>query len=201
MTNAVQSFIKTIKRKLGYPEVSILILGDDNSATRNRTLVLKAHADLDTYILDDSLVELPAPETFSFHSNHFLPFESMLYFIDATKEEMIKHERNFFWEQICWNETTKSLPIAICAYNSHIQGSLSRAELIENLSLIRLSDHLWELFETGETQDSNGLLTALNWLKKVIRMGYLKSWEIKEELIESLGPRKVDLIIDDEDNN
>lgn len=197
MTNFIQNFRRLIRRKLGYPEVSILVLGDDNPATRNRALLTKSETSLNEFIVDSSLVELPYALNFKFKHNQFIPFEGLLYFIDSTKEEMIKHERNFLWEKIVWNAETKNLPIALCAYNTNLQGALSRGELIENLSLIRLTDRLWNLFETP---DVPSVLEALKWLKKVIHIGYVKSWEEKEKLLLKIKPVEIQITTEEEND-
>ncbi len=197
MTNFIQNFRRSIRRKLGYPEVSILVLGDNNPATRNRALLIKSETSLNEFIIDSYLVELPYALNFKFKHNQFIPFEGILYLIDSTKEEMIKHERNFLWEKIVWNPETQNLPIAICAYNSNLLGALSRGELIENLSLIRLTDRLWNLFETP---DVSSILEALVWLKKVIHIGHVKSWEEKEKLLSKIKPVEIQITTEEEND-
>jgi len=198
MTNFIQNFRRSIRRKLGYPEVSILVLGDNNPSTRNRVLLIKSETSLNEYIIDSSLVELPYALNFKFKHNLFVPFEGLVYFIDSTKEEMIKHERNFLWEKIIWNSETQNLPIAICAYNSNLQGALSRGELIENLSLIRLTDRLWNLFETPDVPT---ILDALKWMKRVIHIGHVKSWEEKEKLLSKIKPVEIQITTEEEEND
>ncbi|MHA2357184.1 MAG: ADP-ribosylation factor-like protein [Candidatus Heimdallarchaeaceae archaeon] len=196
MTNFIQNIAQSMRRKLGSPEVSILVMGDNIPATRNRVLLIRANTKLTEYIVDSVLTELPCDENFKFRLKQFVPFEGLLYLIDATKEEMIKYERNYFWEKIIWDETIQDLPIAVCAYNSDLQGALTRGELIENLSLIRLTDRLWNLFETPDT---DSLINALEWLKKVIHMGYIKPWATKEELLEKIKPIEIQLSSEEEE--
>ena len=197
MTNFIQNISQKIRRKLGYPEITILVMGNDIPATRNRVLLFRSNTSLLEYIIDSCLTELPYSEKFRFKPKQFLPFEGILYLIDATKEEMIKHERNYFWEKIIWAEETKNLPIAICAYNSELQGALSRGELIENLSLIRLSDRLWNLFEIPNEQS---MLEVLKWMKQIIHMGYVKSWTEKEKLLEKIKPIKIQIPSEEEND-
>ncbi|MHA1198449.1 MAG: ADP-ribosylation factor-like protein [Candidatus Heimdallarchaeaceae archaeon] len=197
MTNFIQNFRRSIRRKLGYPEVSILVLGDNNPSTRNRALLIKSETSLNEFIIDSSLVELPYGLNFKFKHNQFIPFEGLLYFIDSTKEEMIKHERNFLWEKIVWNAETQNIPIALCAYNSNLQGALSRGELIEYLSLIRLTDRLWNLFEIP---DMPSIHEALQWLKKVVYIGYVKSWEEKEKLLLKIKPVEIQITTEEEND-
>ena len=191
MTNFIQNFIHSIRRKLGYPEVSILIMGNNNPATRNRVLLLRSNTSLNEFIIDDLLIELPYSTKFKFKQKQFVPFEGILYLIDATEEDMIKHERNYFWEKIIWDKETANLPIAVCAYNSNLQGALTRGEMIENLSLIRLTDRLWSLFETPEVDD---LVDAMKWIKRIVHMGYVKSWEEKEKLLEKVRKKQVQIV-------
>lgn len=197
MTNFIQNLKSSLRRKLGSPEVSILVLGDNTPATRNRTLLMRSNTSLSEFIIDSSLTELPYSLGFKFKHKQFVPFEGLLYLIDATKEEMIKHERNYFWEKIAWDSETKNLPIAICAYNSNLQGALSRGELIENLSLIRLTDRLWNLFDIP---DISSQLEALKWLKRVIHIGHIKSWEEKEKLLEKIKPVQAQFATEEENN-
>jgi hypothetical protein len=195
MTNFIQNISQSIRRKLGYPEVTILVMGDDVPATRNRVLLLRSYTSLREFIIDSNLTELPYTEKFRFKPKQFLPFEGLLYLIDATKEEMIKHERNYFWEKIVWAEETKNLPIAVCAYNSELQGALSRGELIENMSLIRLTDRIWNLFEISNEES---MLEVLKWLQQIIHMGYVKSWLEKEKLLEKIKPIKIQIPSEEE---
>ncbi|MFW9851318.1 MAG: ADP-ribosylation factor-like protein [Candidatus Thorarchaeota archaeon] len=197
MTNFIQNISQSIRRRLGYPEVTILVMGDDIPATRNRVLLLRSYTSLREFIIDSYLTELPYTEKFKFKPKQFLPFEGLLYLIDATKEEMIKHERNYFWEKIIWAEETKNLPIAVCAYNSELQGALSRGELIENLSLIRLTDRLWNLFEISNEES---MLEVLKWMKQIIHMGYVKSWSEKEKLLEKIKPIKIQIPSEEEND-
>ncbi|MHA2309705.1 MAG: hypothetical protein ACXABJ_10530 [Candidatus Heimdallarchaeaceae archaeon] len=197
MTSFIRRTIQAIRRKLGYPEVSILVMGDDISATRNRVLLIRSSTSLDEFIVDSVLTELPYSDKFKFKQKQFEPFESILYLIDATKEEMIKHERNYFWEKIAWDEKTQKLPIAVCAYNTNLQGALTRGELIENLSLIRLTDRLWNLFEVP---DVPSIITAMKWLKRIIHMGYVKSWEEKEKLLVKIKPIQIQIPSEEEED-
>ncbi len=197
MTNFIQRTFQTIRRKLGYPETSVLVMGDNLPATRNRVLLMRSNTSLNEFIIDSCLNELPYTEKLKFAPKQFLPFEGILYLIDATKEEMIKHERNYFWEKIIWDEEVEDLPIAVCAYNTDLQGALTRGELIENMSLIRLTDRIWNLFEVP---DVDSLVESLKWMKKVIHMGYIKTWEEKEKLLEKIQPIKVQFPSEEENN-
>jgi len=196
MTNFIQNIAQSMRRKLGSPEVSILVMGDNIPATRNRVLLIRSNTKLTEFIVDSVLTELPCAENFKFKPKQFVPFEGLLYLIDATKEEMIKYERNYFWEKIIWDEALQELPVAVCAYNSDLQGALTRGELIENMSLIRLTDRLWNLFETP---DIDSLIEALKWLKKVIHMGYIKPWAKKEELLEKIKPIEIQIPSEEEE--
>jgi hypothetical protein len=197
MTNFIQNLLHLLRRKLGYPEVSILVMGDDNPSTRNRVLLMKGNTSLSEFIIDSVLSKLPYPENLKFKQKQFLPFEGIVYLIDATRDEMIKYERNYLWEKIIWDSETQNLPIAICAYNSDLQGALTRGELIESLSLIRLTDRLWNLFETPDTPL---LIDALNWMKKVIHIGYIKPWDEKEKLLERIKPVQIQVKMEEENN-
>lgn len=185
MTSYFKRLKLSIRRRLGYPEVSILVMGADNPATRNRIKLLRSNLSIYEYLLDNYFTTLPYSPRFRFPTNLFTPFEGILYLIDASKEENIKYERNYLWEKILWDSATSSIPIAICAYNSDLQGALARGELIESLSLIRITDRLWNIFETPTIQS---MMNALQWLKQIIHMGYVKSWELKEKLIPKLQP-------------
>ncbi len=197
MTNFIQRTFHTIRRKLGYPEISVLVMGNSLPATRNRVLLMRSNTSLNEFIIDSCLNELPYTEKLKFTPKQFIPFEGILYLIDATKEEMIKHERNYFWEKIIWDDEVEDLPIAVCAYNTDLQGALTRGELIENMSLIRLTDRMWNLFEVP---DVDSLIESLKWMKKVIHMGYIKPWAEKEKLLEKIQPIKVQFPSEEENN-
>lgn len=197
MTNFIQRTFQTIRRKLGYPETSILVMGNNLPATRNRVLLMRSNTSLNEFIIDSCLNELPYTEKLRFKPKQFDPFEGIIYLIDATKEEMIKHERNYFWEKIIWDESVEDLPIAVCAYNTNLQGALTRGELIETMSLIRLTDRIWNLFEVP---DVDSLVDSLQWMKKIIHMGYIKPWAEKEHLLEKIQPIQVQFPSEEENN-
>ena len=190
MTSYFSNLVLKIKRKFGYPEVAILVTGNNTPAARNRFRLILSNTKIRDFLVESAFVELPISDKFTFKPKQFDPFEGILYLIDATKEELIKYERNFLWEKLLWNEHANSLPIAFCAYNSDLQGALTRGELIENLSLIRITDRVWELFETPSVEQ---LVEALYWLRKVIHMGYVKPWEKKEGLLEKMTLREMQL--------
>ncbi len=191
MSSRIKLLRQKIKRRLGKPEVSILIMGNNTPAVRNRVKLIQTYASHDQYIIDDFLCELPVNERFRFKPRLFEPFEGILYLIDATDEDMIKHERVFFWEKLMWNENVKGKPIAICAFNSNLQGALTRGDIIESLSLIRVTDRNWQLFDAPEI---DSLLNALDWLKRIIWLGWTIDWSIKEELQEKLANKKIVVI-------
>lgn len=197
MSSKIHQLVLKVRRRIGKPEVSILIMGNNTPAARNRVKLLNAEISLDDFLLDDYLCALPVEDKFRFKPNLFESFEGILYFIDATAEDMIKHERAFFWEKIVWNDEIKEKPIAICAYNSNLQGSLTVGELIENLSLVRLTDRVWKLFPVGKTED---FIDALHWLKEAIWMGWTLEWEKKESLKTKLSQKKIVVVEKKTDN-
>ena len=90
MTNFIQRTFQTIRRKLGFPETSVLVMGDNLPATRNRVLLMRSNTSLNEFIIDSCLNELPYTEKLKFKPKQFIPFEGIIYLIDATKEEMIE---------------------------------------------------------------------------------------------------------------
>lgn len=64
-------------------------------------------------------------------------------------DENVAEIRREFWQNFIWETEDKPLLLAIVYPDTSTFGSLSRSQLIESLSLVRLTDRPFELFENN----------------------------------------------------
>ncbi|MCY3413273.1 MAG: hypothetical protein INQ03_16655 [Candidatus Heimdallarchaeota archaeon] len=76
------------------------------------------------------------------------------------QEDEIANIRRDFWENYVWKTDNDPLPLALIIPNSKDFGSLTTAETSEALSLIRLTDRPFRVFELQEDVELN----VMNWL-------------------------------------
>lgn len=95
-------------------------------------------------------------------------FDAFVYVIEAKDMDEIKIHRQLLWEKLIWNPFTSGRPIIIFLTNFSL-GLLTKEEIIETFSLIRVNDRLWNVFE-GELEDDNadGIVNVTNQLMSYI---------------------------------
>ncbi len=97
-------------------------------------------------------------------------FDAFVYLIDAKDMDEIKHHRQLLWEQVIWNSSTTGRPLILFLTNFSM-GLLTKDEIIESLSLIRVTDRIWDVVE-GAAEDSNshGIESVINRLISYIEV-------------------------------
>ncbi|MCG3217521.1 MAG: hypothetical protein KAR35_00860 [Candidatus Heimdallarchaeota archaeon] len=97
-------------------------------------------------------------------------FDAFVYLIDAKDLDEIKHHRQKLWEKIIWNPSTSGRPIVLFLANFST-GLLTKEELIESLSLIRVTDRLWDVIEgSSEDDNSQGIESVIDQLKSYVEI-------------------------------
>ena len=68
----------------------------------------------------------------------------------GVSDENIGDIRRGFWEEFIWKTAEMPLLLALVIPDSTSFGSLSKAQIVEGLSLVRLTDRPFQIFEHGE---------------------------------------------------
>lgn len=104
-------------------------------------------------LTEDMDIEWIQHEVDAFRDYHFSEsyanYSGAVVNIHVDDDEIIGLRRDF-WENFIWKTEKLPIPLAIVIPKTTKYGSLTKAELFEALSLIRLTDRPFELFETGE---------------------------------------------------
>jgi len=88
-------------------------------------------------------------------------------------EDNVTQQRREFWEHFIWKTSEMPLPVAIVIPSTQGYGSLSKAQVFEYLSLIRLTDRPFELFEYNE----NVVSEVYGWLTRLSSLVHRKKRE------------------------
>ncbi len=91
----------------------------------------------------------------------------------GVNDENISQIRKDFWENFIFKTEDKVQTIAIIIPPSDKYGSLTRSQVIEFLSLIRLTDRAYEVFEYSD----NIAETVVEWLGKMCGLVHKKERE------------------------
>lgn len=81
-------------------------------------------------------------------------------------DENVKEVRKQFWENYIWVTEDDPIPLALIIPDSNEPGSLTKSQVIESLSLVRLNDRPFEIFEFNDdtsTQLMQWLLRLTAW--------------------------------------
>ncbi len=103
----------------------------------------------------DSLAGMVYPSKLPF-------FDGIVLNLDVNDENLIEMRKQF-WEEVIWKTENLPKPLAIVIPSSKKLGSLSKSQTIEGLSLQRVTDRPWELFETSDEVPSE----IFSWLMAV----------------------------------
>ena len=108
--------------------------------------------------------QLQEAESFNgYHfSANFVDFDGVVLNVAISDDEIQEFRKNF-WEKYVWKTENKPQVTALVIPNSNTLGSLTKAQVIETLSLIRLTDRPIEIFEMNE----NTALEVTNWIIKM----------------------------------
>lgn len=104
-------------------------------------------------LTEDMDIEWIQHEVDAFRDYHFsesyAKFSGAVVNIHVSDDEIINFRRDF-WENFIWKTEKLPIPLAIVIPKTTKYGSLTKAEIYEALSLIRLTDRPFELFESGD---------------------------------------------------
>jgi hypothetical protein len=116
--------------------------------------------------------ELNEAESFrDYHfSSNITDYDGIIINMDISDDD-IQDFRRDFWEHYIWQTEDKTLVTALVIPNSNSAGSLTRSQVIEALSLIRLTDRPFELFEIEDDFADK----LLDWLIKTSIFAHRKS--------------------------
>ena len=129
--------------------LTFLLLGND------KELIKKLKSDLEAAsknILWDSEL-LSQSFTVERMEEHLKSFDAFVYLINAKDLDELKYHRQALWEKIIWNPSTSGRPIVLFLANFSV-GLLTKEELIESFSLVRVTDRIWNVIE-GNVEDDN----------------------------------------------
>lgn len=91
--------------------------------------------------------EAPTFREYHFSSN-LTDYDGILVNIDIS-DDLMSEIRKDFWENFIWKTEDKSMVTGVIIPDSNKIGSLTKSQVIEGLSLVRLTDRPFQLFETG----------------------------------------------------
>jgi hypothetical protein len=121
----------------------------------NKELIKKLMTDLET--VSDNIFWDSELLTQSYNAERMeerlKSFDAFVYLIDAKDMDEMKNHRQSLWEKIIWNPSTSGRPMVLFLANFSM-GLLTKEELIESLSLIRVTDSIWNVIE-GNAGDNN----------------------------------------------
>ncbi len=81
----------------------------------------------------------------------------------AIDEDNLTQERRDFWENFIWKTEHSPLAFALVIPDSNKYGSLTRSQIMEGLSLIRINDRPFEIFENIE----NCEIDIVEWMTRI----------------------------------
>ena len=121
-------------------------------------------------------------ESFSdfYFGSSYMDYDAALLNLDISDENVTDIRRDF-WQEFIWKTQDMPQLLAIVIPNSNSFGSLSRAQVIEALSLIRLTDRPFELFEHGVHSPED----ILSWITSYASIVHRKKREVEEEKTET----------------
>ncbi len=92
-------------------------------------------------------------------------------------DDEISEIRRDFWENFVWRTEDRPIPVAIIIPNTSKYGSLTTAEVTEALSLIRMTDRVYRIFEYNDNVAND----VSNWLTHISAIVHRTEVEIKTE--------------------
>ena len=107
--------------------------------------------------------------------------DAIIFVVNGEGDSRIKKDRAIFWEKVIWDSITKEMPITSLIYNSESYGSLNEEEIIEYLSLVRLSDRFWSVFQLSLEKEKAD--EVVSWMERIVKLVGVKD---KSEWIEAI---------------
>ncbi|MCF2143147.1 MAG: hypothetical protein K9W42_05555 [Candidatus Heimdallarchaeota archaeon] len=110
--------------------------------------------------------------------------DGAMFIVNATKMDELSKIKEFLWEMFVWDTRTANIPILIASYNAEKAIALTKSEIIEAFSLIRLTDRLWNVLEIHENKKED-ILACLEWLDM-----YIETLGIKPKVLKKKSSSK-----------
>ena len=95
-------------------------------------------------------------------SSNYTDFDGAVLNVGISDDEILDFRKDF-WENFVWKTEDKPLVTALIIPNSNKLGSLTKAQVIESLSLVRLTDRPFEIFEMNDSTSED----VLNWIMQM----------------------------------
>lgn len=108
-------------------------------------------------------------------SSSYAEYDGAVVVLNIDDENIVDVRRDF-WENFIFKTSSNPLPLALIIPRSDKFGSLTRAQVKEALSLIRLTDRPFELFEDGEGIAQQVFI----WLEQICSLVHKKEREPAE---------------------
>ena len=89
------------------------------------------------------------------------------------KEDNLQNNRKDFWENFIFKTRDHPIPLAILVPSSDQFGTLTIPQIYEALSLVRLTDRPFKIFEYSDTVDDE----IVTWLSKICSLVHRKTKE------------------------
>lgn len=125
--------------------------------------------------LDIKIVKEEVENFKNYHISKLTNYNGLI--INLSIEETdLKSIRKDFWENFMWKLNEFQIPFALVIPNSNQYGSLTKGQIFESLSLIRLTDRIFEIFEQNENVEKE----VIDWLTNICSIAFRKEFEIKE---------------------
>ncbi len=139
-----------------YGRLDFLFIRVGKTSPLLQKLIELSPKDEDVKTINWDLIEVDSLEGFRF-PNKMPEIDGIALVLDINDENVSEMRRNF-WEYFVWQGIPK--PVALVIPDSSKLGSLSKSQVMEALSLQRVTDRPWELFEMGENVETQ----VFNWL-------------------------------------
>ena len=116
---------------------------------------------------------------------HLACFDAFIYLIDANDLSEIKIHRQILWETIIWSTFSIGRPLVLFLINS-ASGLLTKSEIIESLSLVRLTDRVWDII-IGQEADANaqGYMDLIDQLEQFLDVVAPSSDPLKKAYLDN----------------
>ena len=124
------------------------------------------------------LNESPTFREYHFSSNT-TEYDGILLNMDISDNELTEFRKDF-WENYVWKTEDTPMVTALVIPDSTKVGSLTKSQIIEGLSLVRLTDRPFEIFETS----SDNVEKITNWIINMCIVAHRKE-RIEQETNEA----------------
>lgn len=108
--------------------------------------------------------------------------DGAIFLVNATKMEELSAIKEYLWELFVWNPHSANIPVLIASYNAERAIALTKSEIIEAFSLIRLTDRLWNIMEIRENSKED-IQACFDWLDNYIDILGVKPKKLTKKIV------------------